>query len=75
MAGVRVRLVADPDGTADTVAMRTFDAGGTQSTGTTTFEVPDGGSDVYEVSIEVTDEAGNSVFELMREVADGAPED
>lgn len=74
LTGVNVTLVADPDGEARTVEQHRFDAGGARTTGSTTFAVPDGGGETYEVSIEVTDGAGNTVFELSREVADGRPD-
>lgn len=75
LVGVRVTLVADSDGAARTVAQRRFDAGGAQSAGTTAFKVPEGGGEVYEASIEVTDGAGNSVSELTREITDGTPDE
>ncbi|WP_435077804.1 hypothetical protein [Halococcus sp. AFM35] len=74
LVAVRATVVADPDGEARTVAQRRFDAGGAQSTGDTTFEVPEGSGAVYELSIEAVDTSGNTAFELTREVADGSPD-
>jgi hypothetical protein len=74
LVAVRVRLVADPDGEARTVAQRRFDAGGAQSSGEATFEVPEGSGAAYALSIEVVDTNGNTAFELARVVADGSPD-
>lgn len=74
LVAVRTTVVADPDGEARTVAQRRFDAGGAQSAGDTTFEVPEGSGAVYELSIEVVDTSDNTAFELTREVADGSPD-
>jgi hypothetical protein len=75
LAGVTVTLVADPGGESRTVAQRRLDASGAQSTGTVTFEVPEGGGTVYEVRVEATDDAGNTAFSLTRVVADGDPDE
>jgi hypothetical protein len=74
LAAVRVMLVADPAGEARTIERRRFDASEAQSTGTTTFVVPEGMGSVYELRIAVTDTAGNTAFLLAREVADGSPD-
>lgn len=75
LVAVRVSLVADSDGEARIVEQRRFDAGGAQATGSTTFEVPDGAGETYEVRIEVVDGNGNTVFSLTRVVADGRPDE
>lgn len=75
LTDVTVRLVTDLDGDARTVERRRFDAGGKETTGDTTFTVPDGSGSVYEVRIEVTDNSGNTAFELTRVVADGDPDE
>lgn len=74
LSGVTVGLVADPDGEARTVAERSFDAGGSESSAGTRFAVPDGAGSTYELRIEATDADGNTVFELTRAVADGEPD-
>ncbi|EMA38992.1 hypothetical protein [Halococcus hamelinensis] len=74
LSGVTVGLVADPDGDARTVAERSFDAGGSESSAGTRFAVPDGAGSTYELRIEATDADGNTVFELTRAVADGEPD-
>jgi hypothetical protein len=74
LVAVRVRLVADPDSEARTVAQRRFDAGGAQSSGEATFEVADGSGAAYALSIEVVDTNDNTAFELTRVVADGSPD-
>lgn len=71
LVAVRVTIVADPDGEARTVAQRRFDAGGAQSAGEGTFEVPEGSGAAYEIGIEVVDGSDNTAFELTRVVADG----
>ncbi|EMA50530.1 MULTISPECIES: hypothetical protein [Halococcus] len=74
LVDLEVTIVADPDGEARTVASRRFDAGGASTAGSETFGVEGGSGDVYEVRMEVIDGAGNSVFTLTREVADGDPD-
>lgn len=75
LVAVRVSLVADPDGEAKIIEQRRFDAGGAQSVGSTTFEIPDGGGEVYELRIEAVDGSGNTVFSLTRAVANGNPDE
>ena len=74
LVAVRMTLVADPDGAARTVVQRRFDAGGAQSAGETTVEVPDGSGTTYEIAIEVVDTNDNTALELTRVVADGDPD-
>lgn len=74
LVSIQTTVVADPDGEARTVARRRFDAGGRSTVGDGTFEIAGGSGTVYEVRLEVVDGAGNSVFALRREVADGEPD-
>lgn len=74
LVAVRMTLVADPDGEARTAVQRRFDAGGAQSAGETTVEVPDGSGTTYEIAIEVVDTNGNTALKLTRVVADGGPD-
>ena len=75
LTDVTVRLVTDLDSDARTVERRRFDAGGKETSGNTTFTVPDGSGSAYEVRIEVADNSGNTAFELARVVADGDPDE